>query len=94
MRGSDRLWPMTRCALSSRQARFIGRRARPAPDRVFLREEFGTGGARLAPVHLLTDLLSAGDMPRLYAVADAYVRRRAARAGAGQYGGTGDGAPN
>ena len=39
----------------------------------FLREEFGTSGARLAPVHLMTDLLSAGDMPRLYAAADAYV---------------------
>ena len=39
----------------------------------FLHEEFGTGSARLAPVRLLTDLLPADDMPRLYAAADAYV---------------------
>jgi glycosyltransferase involved in cell wall biosynthesis len=39
----------------------------------FLRQEFGASGARLAPVHLLTDLLPALDMPQLYAAADAYV---------------------
>lgn len=37
----------------------------------FIRRELG--GARLAPIHLLTDLLPAQDMPRLYAAADAYV---------------------
>lgn len=43
-------------------------------DRIasFIRQEFGAG-TDLAPVHLLTDVLSAEDMPRLYAAADAYV---------------------
>jgi glycosyltransferase involved in cell wall biosynthesis len=38
-----------------------------------LRERFGSAFARLAPIHLLTDILAAPEMPRLYAAADAYV---------------------
>ena len=43
-------------------------------DRIadFINREFGNPAA-LAPVHILTNLLSAHDMPRLYAAADAYV---------------------
>ena len=39
----------------------------------FLRREFTRRQSRLAPIQLMTDLLSAVDMPRLYAAADAYV---------------------
>ena len=39
----------------------------------FLRRESAGRPTRLAPVRLMTDLLSAEDMPRLYAAADAYV---------------------
>ena len=51
------------------------RKASHVEERIesFLRDEFGPSGARLAPVHLLTDLLPAREMPRLYAAADAYV---------------------
>ncbi len=39
----------------------------------FLRSTLGARADRLAPIHLLTDVLPARDMPRLYAAADAYV---------------------
>jgi glycosyltransferase involved in cell wall biosynthesis len=39
----------------------------------FLRDELGTVAGGLAPIHLFTDLLAGGDMPGLYAAADAYV---------------------
>jgi glycosyltransferase involved in cell wall biosynthesis len=38
-----------------------------------LQQRFGRALTELAPVYTLTDLLPAGDMPRLYAAADAYV---------------------
>jgi glycosyltransferase involved in cell wall biosynthesis len=40
----------------------------------FLRERFGPGWReRLAPIHVVTEMLDAADLPRLYAGADAYV---------------------
>jgi glycosyltransferase involved in cell wall biosynthesis len=39
----------------------------------FLQQRFGPALSKLAPVYMLTDLLPTGDMPRLYAAADAYV---------------------
>jgi glycosyltransferase involved in cell wall biosynthesis len=39
----------------------------------FLRERFGARVDRLAPIHIVTDIIDAPDMPRLYAAADAYV---------------------
>jgi glycosyltransferase involved in cell wall biosynthesis len=45
-----------------------------AIDRIhgFLRDRFG-GVDRVAPIRIVTDLVPAADMPRLYAAADAYV---------------------
>jgi glycosyltransferase involved in cell wall biosynthesis len=38
-----------------------------------LKQRFGLALSKLAPVYMLTDVLSTQDMPRLYAAADAYV---------------------
>lgn len=70
---SDDVCLVLRCQMTAMDGEEHGSRLIDGQIDAFLREVVGCERSQVAPIILLTDRLAAGDVPKLYAAADAYV---------------------